>query len=81
MFTLPQCAFAVAAFAHFSNAARLDTYKKDSALQVTLNAVENSIVKATVVNTGNEDLNLLKFGSLLDSAPVQKLNVYTVGTY
>lgn len=81
MLPLLQITSALVALAHVTSAARLDIHKRDSALEVTLDTVENGVVKATVKNTGNDDLNLLKFGSLFDSAPVQKLNVYAAGSY
>lgn len=45
-------------------------------LEVTLAAGQNAVVHATVKNTGTEALNLLKYGTLFDSAPVQKVDVY-----
>jgi deuterolysin len=79
MHNFAQLSLAVATLSQVVSAARLDLSKRDSALAVTLAAVENGVVKATVTNTGAEDLNLLTFGSIFDSAPVQKLDVYASG--
>ena len=75
-FKLP---FVIAALTQIVSATRFDINKRESALEVTLATVENGVVKATVTNTGAEDLNLLTFGSIFDSAPVQKLDVYATG--
>ncbi|KAF7869996.1 hypothetical protein EAF04_004780 [Stromatinia cepivora] len=48
----------------------------NNVLEVTLAAGDNAVVHATVKNTGTEALNLLKYGTLFDSAPVQKVAVY-----
>jgi deuterolysin len=52
---------------------------RDNALEVTLKAVDNAVVHATVKNVGAEDLNLLKYGTLFDSAPVRKIIVTESG--
>jgi len=76
MHSFAKLPFVIAALTQIVSGARLDLEKRESALAVTLAAVENGVVKATVTNTGAEDLNLLTFGSIFDSAPVQKLDVY-----
>ncbi|KAI2633438.1 neutral protease 2-like protein [Xylaria nigripes] len=50
--------------------------KRSSPLDVQIEQVGNSGVKATIKNSGSEDLKLLKTGSILDSAPVEKIRVY-----
>ncbi|KAI1434759.1 neutral protease 2-like protein [Xylaria sp. CBS 124048] len=50
--------------------------KRDSPLDVHIEQVGNSGVKATITNSGSEDLKLLKTGSILDSAPVEKVRVF-----
>lgn len=42
---------------------------------MTLAEVGHAVVKATVKNTGTTALNLLKYGTLFDAAPVEKLSV------
>jgi deuterolysin len=66
---------AVASLPVIVSSAVLDIYKRDNALEVTLKAVDNAVVHATVKNVGAEDLNLLKYGTLFDSAPVRKIIV------
>lgn len=48
-------------------------------LKVELELLGNSEVKATVTNTGKKNLKVLKAGTLLDDAPVEKAQVYTGG--
>ncbi|THV47350.1 hypothetical protein BGAL_0316g00040 [Botrytis galanthina] len=48
----------------------------NNVLEVTLVAGDNALVHASVKNVGTEDLNLLSYGTLFDTAPVQKVNVY-----
>lgn len=73
---------AIAALFSFSNAAVLDLSARDSAvLAVTLTSVDNAVFKAVVKNVGAKDLNLLAFGTIFDSAPVEKLSVSTGGMY
>ncbi|KAM3080431.1 hypothetical protein ACMFMG_005386 [Clarireedia jacksonii] len=66
---------AVASLPVIVSSAVLDIYKRDNALEVTLKAVDNAVVHATVKNVGAQDLNLLKYGTLFDSAPVRKVIV------
>jgi len=68
--------FAVAAVASLANAVSLDFSKRDSALDVKLELTGNTAVKAVITNTGSEDLKVLKTGSFLDKATVEKVNVY-----
>lgn len=49
---------------------------KESPLELALDLVGNSKVKAILSNTGTSDLKLLKTGTLLDSAPVEKVKVF-----
>lgn len=62
----------ILAVAAVANAAVL---QREAALEVTIVEVNHATVKATVKNTGTSALNLLKYGSIFDSAPVQKLSV------
>jgi deuterolysin len=68
--------FAVAAVASLANAVSLDFAKRDSALDVKLELTGNTAVKAVITNTGSEDLKVLKTGSFLDNAAVEKVEVY-----
>lgn len=48
-------------------------------VNVKLEMQENSKVKATVSNPTGESIKILKTGSILDSAPVQKASVSNEG--
>lgn len=50
--------------------------KRASPLNVEIEQVGNSGLKATFTNTGAEDLKVLKTGTILDSAPVEKVQVF-----
>lgn len=50
-----------------------------SPLDVKLEASGNSAVKATITNNGKNDLKVLKTGTFLDSAPVEKAQVFAGG--
>ncbi|CZR62119.1 probable Neutral protease 2 homolog SNOG_10522 [Phialocephala subalpina] len=66
----------LAALSAFGNAAVIENSKRALGLEVTLAPTENAAeVIATIKNVGAQDLNLLKAGTFLDSAPVQKLSV------
>ncbi|KAK4497750.1 hypothetical protein PRZ48_010403 [Zasmidium cellare] len=69
-------AISLAAWAALASSTAIDINKRASALEVTLEAVGNSKVKASVTNTASEGYNLLYKGSFLDSsAPVDKFVV------
>ncbi|KAG8162382.1 hypothetical protein KVR01_008147 [Diaporthe batatas] len=53
--------------AALANALAVDISKRDSPINVELEMVGNSEVKAKITNTGNEALNVFKTGSILDS--------------
>ncbi|KAI0016258.1 neutral protease 2-like protein [Xylariomycetidae sp. FL0641] len=50
--------------------------KRATPLDVQLEMVGNSQVKATITNNGAEALKVLKAGSILDNAPVEKVQVF-----
>ncbi|ESZ91571.1 hypothetical protein SBOR_8041 [Sclerotinia borealis F-4128] len=58
------------------NVSNIGSSWENNVLEVTLAAGDNAVVHATVKNVGTEALNLLSYGTLFDSAPVQKINVY-----
>jgi deuterolysin len=68
--------FAVAAIASLANAVSLNFNKRDSALDVKLELTGNTAVKAVITNTGSEDLKVLKIGTFLDDAAVEKVEVF-----
>ncbi|KAK6074053.1 Neutral protease 2-like protein [Seiridium cupressi] len=59
-----------------SLASAVSISRRDGPLDVQLEMIGNTGVQATVTNTGNEDLKLLRTGSFLDSAPVEKVQVF-----
>ncbi|GAW16899.1 hypothetical protein ANO14919_063450 [Xylariales sp. No.14919] len=61
-------------FAALANAAAVNL-KGESPLVVEIEQVGNSEVKASITNTGNAALRILKAGSILDSSPVEKVKV------
>jgi deuterolysin len=67
---------ALAAVASLANAVSLDFNKRDAAVDVKLELTGNTAVKALITNTGSEDLKVLKTGSFLDSAAVEKVEVF-----
>ena len=58
-------------------AASIDIEKRDSPLDVKLEMVGNSAVKATVTNTGASNLKIFKTGSFLDESAVEKVDVFS----
>lgn len=63
----------VALLASLASAASM---KRASPLDVQIEQVGNSGLKAIITNTGAEDLKVLKTGTILDSAPVEKVHVF-----
>ncbi|KAJ2994447.1 hypothetical protein NUW58_g1558 [Xylaria curta] len=57
-----------------ANAAAINT-KGESPLVVEIAQVGNSEVRASITNTGNAALRVLRTGSILDSVPVEKVRV------
>jgi deuterolysin len=53
--------------------------KRDSPLDVSLELTGNTEVKATIKNTGSEDLKLFKTGTFLDDSHVEKVEVFKAG--
>lgn len=54
--------------------------KRASPLEVTIQELGNSGVKATVTNTGSEDLKLMTTGTILDSNAVEKAEIFNGST-
>lgn len=74
-FVMKFTAFSLAAFAALASSSAIDVNKRASDLEVTLEAIGNSKVKASVTNNAAQAYNLFYKGSFLDSAPVNKLVV------
>ncbi|RWA13945.1 hypothetical protein EKO27_g1141 [Xylaria grammica] len=64
----------IALLASLASAASMG--KRASPLDVQIEQVSNSGLKASITNTGAEDLKVLKTGTILDSAPVEKIQVF-----
>lgn len=64
--------------AALANALAVDISKRDSPINVEIEMISNSQVKAKITNTGNEALNVFKTGSILDQLPTEK-TVVSVG--
>lgn len=70
----------LAALVSYASSTAVDVHKRDSPLNVKIDATGNSEVKLTLVNSGNKPLNLLSTGTLLDEKnPVEKVSMYTAG--
>jgi len=63
----------------YLNALAVDISKRDSPINVEIEMVSNSEVKAKITNTGSEALNIFKTGSILDSRPIEKTAVSVGG--
>ncbi|KDN63281.1 putative metalloproteinase [Colletotrichum sublineola] len=64
-------------FAALASAAVVDLNKRDSPINVKIEAVGNTGVKASITNNGASDLKVLKTGSILDKLAVEKAEVFT----
>lgn len=68
--------FAFATLASLVSAASIDLAKRESALDVKLEMTGNTAVTAKITNTGSSDLKVMKTGSFLDDAAVEKVQVF-----
>lgn len=66
----------IAALISLVNAVSIDLARRESPLDVQLEVTGNTAVKASITNTGSEDLKVLKTGSFLDKSPVEKVEVF-----
>jgi hypothetical protein len=64
-------------FASVVSALSVDLGKRNSPLEVKIQMVDNSLVEATITNTGSETLRLFKTGTILDSAAVEKTEIFS----
>ncbi|WEW60289.1 ammonium transporter [Emydomyces testavorans] len=53
--------------------------RTESGLDVQLTAMGNTRLKAVITNKGNQQLNLLKYNTFLDEAPIPKVGIYKDG--
>lgn len=62
--------------AALASAVSVDLNKRDTPLEIKIELVGNSGVKASLSNTGSEDLTVLKTGSILDDLEIEKSEVF-----
>ncbi len=62
--------------ASVASAASINNAKRASPLDVKIEMVGNSGIKASITNTGASDLKVFKTGTLLDKAATEKVKVY-----
>ncbi|KAI5863803.1 Deuterolysin metalloprotease family-domain-containing protein [Durotheca rogersii] len=70
---------AISLFAFVASALSINVAKRDSPLDVKLEMVGNTAVKASITNTGATDLKIFKTGTLLDNSPTEKIDIYQDG--
>lgn len=59
-------------------AASVNLFQTEDPLNVQLTALENTVVKVVITNTGDTTLNLLSTGTLLDDTlPVERVTLYS----
>ncbi|KAF2115652.1 neutral protease [Lophiotrema nucula] len=66
----------IATLTALATAAVVDLGKRDSPLDVKLEMVGNTAVKASITNTGAADLKVFKTGTFLDNSAVEKVQVF-----
>lgn len=54
-----------------------DHHRRATPLEVTVESTGNSALKASITNTGSEPLRLLKTGSILDSAAIERAEIFS----
>lgn len=67
------------AFSLLVNAISIDLTRRETPLEVQLEMVGNTAVKASITNAGSTALKVFKTGSILDSNAVEKVKVYQGG--
>lgn len=76
LFASPLVAFL--ALSSYTIAASVNLFQTEDSLNVQLTALENTVVKVVITNTGDTTLNLLSTGTLLDDTlPVERVTLYS----
>ncbi|KAH6846048.1 neutral protease 2-like protein [Alternaria alternata] len=76
LFASPLVAFL--ALSSYTIAASVNLFQTEDPLNVQLTALENTVVKVVITNTGDTTLNLLSTGTLLDDTlPVERVTLYS----
>lgn len=65
--------------ASIASSTAVNLNKRETPLDVKLEMVGNTEVKATVTNTGASPLKVFKTGTFLDSSPIEKVEIYSPG--
>jgi deuterolysin len=73
--------FTISTIASLASATVVDLAKRNTPINVRLEVVGNTAVKAWITNTGGTSLKLFKTGSLLDDSDVEKVKVFQKGTH
>lgn len=63
--------------ASVASAISVDLTQRGGPLDVKIEVVGNTNVKASITNTGKEPLKILKTGSILDNAAVEKTQIFS----
>lgn len=71
----------VSFLASLVSAVSVDLARRDSPLEVKLEMIGNTAVKASITNNGDAELKLFKTGSILDTTPVEKVGVFQASTF
>ncbi|KAF2712584.1 deuterolysin metalloprotease [Pleomassaria siparia CBS 279.74] len=66
----------LATLTKLASALSIDLAKRESPLNVTIEMIGNTAVKAYITNVGSTDLKIFKTGTFLNDAPVEKLKVF-----
>ncbi|KAF5518812.1 Neutral protease 2-like protein [Colletotrichum aenigma] len=76
-----KAATVVSCLAALANGAAINLARRDaSPLDVKIEQVGNSELKATITNTGSSPLRVLKTGSILDDTPIERAQFSTAST-
>lgn len=68
------------ALASLATAARVDLSKRDTPLDLQLEMVGNTGIKASLTNNGESALKVVKTGTILDNAATEKVEVFSADT-
>lgn len=72
-----KAATVVSCLAALANGAAVNLSRRAEPLDVKIEQVGNSELKASITNTGSTPLRVLKAGSILDGSPVEKAQFST----
>lgn len=64
-----------------AKAASVNLDRRATSLDVKLEMIGNTAVKAIISNNGADDLKIFKTGTLLEDIPTEKINVFQAGEF